>query len=420
MSFEQPWLLTPVQFSEIALFHGSCEPWRTPEPQGGGYDEVFWTAEDPLTAQIYIPTWHGEMLFSIDEYRLAESIIPDTSSFLWGIAEHLGARAVIHRSDALGRAESWSSTGKDITYGDIKAHLQSLGYTGSGYCNENFRVKDAYKAQLDGSKIKVPIPAATFPLGRLVMIPRPPQQDDIDFREGRDPDLTEKQYHMIDRFRTAFAQGAQSIRINDFCQSPYMGNVGHTSIGFHSDTMKSLSDAGLVRIIPATHRDFAGSWSKYPDDFLTEDFLQWHFGETVRAIALGQEVPAEVIDAHQVRLDQVLATAQGEDPFLITVGLDSLRLPQPAAGLNEARMAELTWEIEINSWRQAGSFSVNSLGGLHYCGEPEFIEAVRQKGYCVPVTATMLNSDGHTVTCAMITDAIALAREPAVVDLSYP
>lgn len=420
MSFEQPWLLTPVQFSEIALFHGSCEPWRTPEPQGGGYDEVFWTAEDPLTAQIYIPTWHGEMLFSIDEYRLAESIIPDTSSFLWGIAEQLGARAVIHRSDALGRAESWSSTGKDITYGDIKAHLHSLGYTGAGYSNENFRVKDVYKAQPDGSKIKVPIPAATFPLGRLVMIPRPQRQDDIDFREGRDPDLTEKQYHMIDRFRAAFAQGAQSIRINDFCQSPYMGNVGHTSIGFHSDTMKSLSDAGLVRIIPATHRDFTGSWSKYPDDFLTEDFLQWHFSETVRAIALGREVPAEVIDAHQVRLDQVLATAQGEDPFLITVGLDSLKLPQPAAGLNEARIAELTWDIEINSWRQAGSFSVNSLGGLHYCGEPEFIEAVRQKGYCVPVTAAMLNNDGRTVTCAMITDAIAQAHEPDVFDLSYP
>jgi hypothetical protein len=125
--------------------------------------------------------------------------------------------------------------------------------------------------------------------------------------------------------------------------------------------MKSLSDAGLVRIIPATHRDFAGSWSKYPDDFLTEDFLQWHFGETFKAIALGQEVPAEVIDAHQVRLDQVLATAQGEDPFLITVGLDSLRLPQPAAiallqdalDLDEATDAEAALLKEWKRYRVA-------------------------------------------------------------------
>jgi hypothetical protein len=39
-----------------ALFHGTCEELDGNTLQGGGYDNVFWTAETPSVAQAYIPS----------------------------------------------------------------------------------------------------------------------------------------------------------------------------------------------------------------------------------------------------------------------------------------------------------------------------------------------------------------------------
>ena len=38
------------------LYHGTIESFDTRNPKPGGYDEVFWTAEDIMIARSYIPS----------------------------------------------------------------------------------------------------------------------------------------------------------------------------------------------------------------------------------------------------------------------------------------------------------------------------------------------------------------------------
>lgn len=415
MSFSQPWLLTPLQFAETALFHGSCEPWQSPVPRPGGYDKVFWTAEQPLIAQIYIPSWYSSIGFSISSHQLDSPVPPDEQSFAWDVAQQLGATATVHKKDHIGRAQSWSS-GKKVTFQEVRSYLEGLGYVGDGYANENFRVKTSFAQMPDGSRRYVAVPAAATPYGRLVMIPRPEEAAAHDFSTGEDPDLTNPQYHLVDAFKEAFQADKEAVRIHDFCQSPIMGNVGHTSIGFSASTMKALHEAGAVRVIPARHRDFSSTWPRTAEQYLTEDLLQWHFSETVRALALGHEVPAEVISAHQERFDQAITGRPGDAPIMVATALDSLALGEvsaPAETPDPARVEALTWGLKVGNLEHDSTFVLDAAGRLHCTQGVELLEAVRQKGYCIPVLTQLTDEAGQVVTC----DAIAarlLENEPAL------
>lgn len=206
------------------------------------------------------------------------------------------------------------------------------------------------------------------------------------------------------------------MRIHDFCQSPIMGNVGHTSIGFSASTMKALHEAGAVRVIPARHRDFSSTWPRTAEQYLTEDLLQWHFSETVRALALGHEVPAEVIAAHQVRFDQAIAGRPGDAPIMVATALDSLALGEvsaPAETPDPARVEELTWGLKVGNLEHDSAFVLDAAGRLHCTQGIELLEAVRRKGYCIPVPTQLTDEAGRVVTC----DAIAarlLENEPAL------
>ncbi|WP_415384947.1 hypothetical protein [Pseudomonas aeruginosa] len=416
MSFSQPWLLTPLQFAETALFHGSCEPWQNPVPRPGGYDKVFWTAEQPLIAQIYIPNWYSTIGFSISSYQLDDPVRPDEQSFAWDVAQQLGATATVHSKDQIGRAQSWSY-GKTVSYQEVRSFLEGLGYTGEGYDNENFRVKTSFKQLPDGSRRFVAVPAAATPHGRLVIIPRPEEETAHDLSAGEDPDLTNPQYHLLNSFRTAFQAGKEAVRIHDFCQSPRMGNVGHSSIGLSALTIKALHDAGAIRIIAATHRDFSKEWPRTAEQYLTEDLLQWHFSETVRALALGHEVPADVIAAHQDRFDRAITGKPGDAPIMVASTLDSLALHEvsaPAeAAADPARVEALAWGIEVGNLEHDSTFVLDAAGRLHCTQGIELLEAVRQKGYCIPVLTQLTDEVGRVVTC----DAIAtrlLENEPVL------
>ncbi|HFH3083685.1 TPA: hypothetical protein ACGJRU_003091 [Pseudomonas aeruginosa] len=422
MSFSQPWLLTPLQFAETALFHGSCEPWQNPVPRPGGYDKVFWTAEQPLIAQIYIPNWYSTISFTISSHQLDSPVPPDEQSFAWDVAQQLGATATVHKKDHIGRAQSWSS-GKKVTFQEVKSYLEGLGYIGDGYGNENFRVKTSFQQMPDGSRRYIAVPAAATPYGRLVMIPRPEEAASHDFSTGEDPDLTNPQYHLVDAFREAFQGDKKAVRIHDFCQSPIMGNVGHASIGFSASTMKALHEAGAVRIIAATQRDFSKEWPRTAEQYLTEDLLQWHFSETVRAIALGHEVPAEVIAVHQERFDQAIAGLPGDAPIMVATTLDSLALGEvsaPAEAPDPARVETLVWGLEVGNLEHNSTFVLDAAGRLHCTQGIELLEAVRQKGYCVPVQTQLTDQDGRVVTCEAIAEVICATQMPYSYEISTP
>jgi hypothetical protein len=418
MSFVQPWLLTPSEFSSLALFHGSIEPWFDPVPRPGGYDKVFWTAEDPLTAQIYIPDWHGKTIFGFSSYRLDEQVTPDQQSFAWAVAKHLGADAIVHQSDQVGRAQSWTSQGTPVTYADVAQHLSQLGYSSSDPKDYQYKVKTVFRVDADQHYMAVPVPASAAPLGRLVMIPRPAEVSG-DLRGGVEPDLTDLQYHALRAFSQAFAGGEKMVIINDFCQSPHWGNVGHTSIGFPGSALEDLHAAGLVYIIPATHRDYGTSLGRGPDGFLTPDFLQWHFSMTARALALGYSVPDAVIGAHQCRFEAVLRNQAGTDPFLISTALDNLKLDQirwPGEPVDPARVEDLKQAIDASNLTHDAQFVLDASGTLICTQGADLLEAVRLTGYCLAVETRMADEHGHVVTCEMMSEILSAQRQMAYPD----
>lgn len=213
------------------------------------------------------------------------------------------------------------------------------------------------------------------------------------------------------------------MRIHDFCQSPIMGNVGHTSIGFSASTMKALHEAGAVRVIPARHRDFSSTWPRTAEQYLTEDLLQWHFSETVRALAIGHEVPAEVIAAHQERFDQAIAGRPGDAPIMVATALDSLALGEvsaPAETPDPARVDSLTWGLKVGNLEHDSTFVLDAAGRLHCTQGIELLEAVRRKGYCIPVQTHLTDQDGRVVTCEAIAEVICTTQMPYSYELSTP
>lgn len=70
------------------LFHGTCEDIKG-DLQGGGYDNVFWTATQPSVAQAYIPKagiW--AYYYQSDEYDRERPLQPDQNdsvSMLWAM-----------------------------------------------------------------------------------------------------------------------------------------------------------------------------------------------------------------------------------------------------------------------------------------------------------------------------------------------
>ncbi|WP_455233289.1 hypothetical protein [Geopseudomonas aromaticivorans] len=414
MSLSHSWLLTPQELSKTLLFHGSIEPWQLARPRAGGYDDCFWTSDCPLIAQTYIPKWGGEAMFSISRWDRDREVCPQRQSMIWEIAKQLGASAtdITWRND--GRAESWRDTGKPVTYQQVFDHLLSLGYEPRD--GEFFRVKDIYITNEDGEQVLMPVPADRQPFGRLVIVDRPASLALYDLTEGREPDLTDKQYHKVDTFQKAFEAGYQAVLINDFAQSPRYGNVGHTSIGFSSRAIGALFDEGRVISIPATHRDFPCARG----DYLTEDYLQWHFSEVTRALALGFPVPTAVIDAHQERFDALLADLNDDAQLLVPVTLDGARaydIALPAAGSDPVAAEDVA--AISNGLRQGlfeqgdATFTLSAHGRLTCLRGATLVEAAEQQGACLTVNASLSDQEGRTVTCGRLREALDYARAPA-------
>ncbi len=321
MKLQSPWKYRKDELRSALLFHGTCEPWLHPTPRGGGYDGVFWAAEDPLTAQTYIPEWGLMVLTGLDRWDLDKEVRPDRSCSFWEIAQELGADAIVYEYD-IDRASCWKDTGKPVTYRQVAQRLEEMGYKVDD--NEyRYRLK-LFSRTEDGKTLRAILPKDRTPPGRLILVEKPDDLRVYDMAKG-DPDLTDIEYHNIRGFKQAFEAGFDAVKINDFAQSPKMGNIGHSSIGLSPETAKRLFSEGRIVSIAATHRDFTWPMGSYPEAFSTPDFDQWHFIEVCRALARGDAVAPEVIEDHAQRFEE-LQTQQGDQPLVVAGGIDSLEL----------------------------------------------------------------------------------------------
>lgn len=392
MKLKSPWLYSKDELRSSLLFHGSSEPWRTPTPRGGGYDGVFWTVQDPLTAQTYIPDWGGKTLVGFENWKLDEVIRPSRNSLVWDLAQTLGAGAEVYEYD-LDRAMSWKDTGKPVTYRQVAEELQRLGYKPTESGDHRCWVKT------EGGKA---LPADSTPNGRLLLIEPEPELRKFDMAEGLESDLLELQYHKITTFKSAFEAGFDAVVINDFAQSPRLGNIGHTSVGLSPAAVERHFSAGRILAIAATHRDFSWPMGRYPDDFSTDDFDAWHFQQVCRAIARGEQVPEYVLHDHSRRLDE-LRSRDARGPLTITAGVDSLEIPsawQPT-GSSESRTQELFSQISCSQAVDVGPAHRNADGTLDLSRlDPDFGLALRKSGLTAKIRFTLDDGKGRPTVAA--------------------
>lgn len=372
LKLSQPWAYTPEEFAEGLFFHGSIEPWRNNLPHAGGYDGAFWTADKPLIAQTYIPQWGGSTLISFPRHRPDDHIAPN-KDILWDLAKkHLGASAEVLSWDFRGYAQSWRS-GKSVTFGQLQEELERLGYTFKQPENSAWIKTD----HQDGNRA---IPNDAKPYGRLLIVE--PMDDlklmDISSGEG---DLTDLQYHQVDNIKKAFKLGTDVFKIDDFCQSPNWGNVGHSSWGFSPKCIQEHFAQGRVVTIAATHRDWPNTMS--PADLMTQDLMDWHFGQVLHAMAMDKPVPSSVLQAHQVRFEAFFdAQPQSSVSFPVTIDpLGALSIEQPY-------------------------FAMNASGQVvsRYIEPAALLEAARREGKVIPVQAVFLDADNHPMSVQYLLD----------------
>lgn len=405
MKLNTPWLYSKDELRSSLLFHGSCEPWRTAEPRGGGYDGVFWTTEDPLTAQTYIPDWGWKIITGMSRWDLDQRVRPNRNCPLWSIAMTLGATAEVFEYD-LDRASSWREGGNPITYRDVANRLEELGYAN---VDDEYR----YRLKIEGSEV---LPDSRTPLGRLIIVEPPEAMTCFDMAKGVDHDLMDPQYHHIRAFKDAFAAGFEAVVINDFAQSPKMGNIGHLAIGLAPETASRLHREGRIISIPATHRDFTWPMGRYPNDFSTPDFDHWHFTEVCRAVARGDAVPSHVLADHETRFND-LRNSPLDEILIIPCGIDSLEIPndwRPSGGSPEREEAihqtlrcAAAIEAQPIHRRADGTVDLEHL-------DPDLGGALRRSGLAACIASTLDDGCGNPVSKAKFTarvDELLQARE---------
>ncbi|AOG03040.1 hypothetical protein BSY19_4719 (plasmid) [Bosea sp. RAC05] len=249
------------------LFHGTCEEFDLP-PTGGGYDGMVWTAESPFIAQTYIPVAGLEAYVSApDGWRLADGIRPGRGSFWMDFAvDKLGLAYEDVDWDPHGDARSWSfKKGCRVTYGEAFEALRAMGYV---FTNDLAAVRQ----QTIAGKV-VTMPADWSIPGRLLICVRDPAWKLLDISTG-ESDLTQLQYHDVDRFRDAESAGYDGVIIDDFAQSSVIGNIGHRSIGLFPATAARLEWAQIAATSTAASTDYRRS--------STDEFDSLHAGISMR------------------------------------------------------------------------------------------------------------------------------------------
>lgn len=251
-------MMTKVNTSDL-LFHGTaCE--IVGELHGGGYDNVFWTAETPDIAQTYIPSCGIHVFVNKPpEYSLNDSIRPD--GFWYDLALTLGYEAYdIEYKYNFPCGWIWRDN-KSPKIGDLYQYLiNDLGYDRNADCLE---VKQSYT---DDKKVHFYHADYEMP-GSLYILKGKENLNIYDYTVGREADLTDLDYHKLSLFRKVEAQGYDGIKIWDFTKTKRFGNVSHVSIGLFPKGIKKLEH----EVIAATHFD----WKEDMSDFFSQTTPQY-------------------------------------------------------------------------------------------------------------------------------------------------
>lgn len=231
------------------LFHGTCEDFPVEEIRGGGYDQVIWTADSSTIAQSYIP------LSGISSITGPEEISRPSKD---PIIQQVQRRICIEYD--LSGAE-WDHTDRAISfklpYGwdDLPTHeevtqlMLNAGWEKSGY--GTFRLRYTYEDGPDGKSVPRLFAPGEKLIGRLFIFTALEPLKIYDNTRGgeTESDLLNLEYHNISLFRAVENAGYDGVKINDFAQSKYWGNLGRTSIGLFNHTKPKLSWVA----IPATN-----------------------------------------------------------------------------------------------------------------------------------------------------------------------
>lgn len=265
------------------LYHGTVESFDTRTPRVGGYDEVFWTAEDPIIARSYIPNKSGYSCETVNgmlqnqellkkSFDIEDRVIQAT----WAKESHGYKKIESLNKEMEEYRKKWKELEKNIDYEDpsvdeflqrwieienskrqaekewrthdsilsayVIKKLNSLGYR----VNDTFQCVKGIVRNSDGRIL----PANTKSVGKLLRVTCNRDFTVYNFARGRDGDLMNVEYKQIDSFRKIEDKGFDGIIINDFAQTDYHGNYGHRSVGFFRH---SLNDLSIKQIRNQTH-----------------------------------------------------------------------------------------------------------------------------------------------------------------------
>jgi len=223
------------------LFHGTCEDFPAEEIRGGGYDQVIWTADSSTIAQSYIPlsgisgiTGPEEISRPskdpiIQQLQKQICIEYDYSDIKWDY-KNMAIRFKL--------PQGWDDL---PTYEEVTQLMLNAGWEKSVY--GTFRLRYTYEDGPDGKSIPRLFAPGEKLIGRLFIFTALEPLKIYDNTRGgeTESDLLNLEYHKIDLFRDAEEAEYDGIKINDFAQSKYWGNLGHTSIGLFEQAREKLS-----------------------------------------------------------------------------------------------------------------------------------------------------------------------------------
>ena len=228
------------------LFHGTSKKIQG-DLRGGGYDNVFWTAECPAVAQAYIPrSGSSSIVGRPSDWEMDSSFWPslhDSPAMDWAMARANVTREDLDLKDDGQSVCSWRKPSGWPTNRDMVAWIEKdLGY-------EEWR-PGCYKvmsAHVDGREVFRP---ADWSLQGMLVIALAPDLK-IEEPQWSADALGYRMHNRVGDFMRFAEEGREAFSAEDSLQSDEWGNVGHMAIG--------VLPAGLPKLdwiaIPALRHD---------------------------------------------------------------------------------------------------------------------------------------------------------------------
>lgn len=250
MNFYETWLFLE-SLMEIpigtTLYHGTIEDFDPKKLHVGGYDQIFWTTDDPRIARSYIPISGSYTIISAEHaYR------PTQDKQIQKLQRYIGLNYDYSKVEwKNGQATSWPVpigwSLKELGDSELKRDekvatlLEKAGWKPVDpdvpLQRRRYRI-DSKKGDINDF-----ILPGQKSIGRLFTITVMQPLKIMDFtNNGRiEGDLTSPDYHRIKDFRQAETEGYDGVQINDWAQVGLdHENIGHTSIGIFKGSIKKL------------------------------------------------------------------------------------------------------------------------------------------------------------------------------------